>query len=400
MSGEFVAEPVVPIELTLTSGRCYTMYRPGWHAVEGASPFPGETGKVFVFNSLTNLQTYVDDEGIFAEARPWTLDDYSNRLCAYDLAAAPAADTRSEDDQLELGSALAVLLDLLDQLEADGPHADTLREDDNVERLASGEPLRNAADGARLREILAAHWGPCVERVSTGVVIPDLSGRRRPSLTPAGLGASGPSASGAGARSDTGGSIMLEEVASALTLWFGLTDKGAYTLRSTELADGSPTYPESATGTRRLAAWESLDRLTDDVTARKLSFDEPTLAGLEGLEVDLTPDDEDIFDLVQIGESIQRNMTVEQADTLVTAWTEVVRLAGWGNWQDVLRAAVPPTALGHFVVACAVDRAQDRLGAEHAIGSVDLDAVRTEWSALIRMAERHIDIDPDPTGSS
>src|SRR5690606_26585122 len=114
-------------------------------------------GTVHVLASLDDLMLYVDRSGDIGlgdideleTVRTWTVSDYAERLCVYDLVAPPElagapGDAVPEDQQLSLGSTLAVVLDLLDQLEVDDPRADRLRDDPHIGRLAAGDPLGSA----------------------------------------------------------------------------------------------------------------------------------------------------------------------------------------------------------------------------------------------------------------
>ena len=195
---------------------------------------------------------------------------------------------------------------------------------------------------------------------------------------------------------DGDGSTPLEEVADAVTLWLGLADEGVYAVRGTGLDGGHPVYAgHTGDGGTRLSVWSDLDAMGTELAAATDGGDATSgldlSKALSQPDVSLTPHDDFIFDLVVLAESITPDMDSEAADRLVSAWTELVRLAGWGGWTDLAELLRPDSPAGGFVVSCAVDLAQDRLGAAQALASADTAAAAAGWQAVIPVLTAHLD---------
>jgi hypothetical protein len=384
----FVNDPIVPVELQLPTGRVMTLYQPGWqHVDDGSTAFLGKDSKVLAFADLASLARYVagDNEHDLTPSpyletvQGWDVDKYAQELCVYDLSAPPElADGHLEpEEQASLGSTLALLLDLLDYLDVQGEHADALRDDHEVEHLAAGEQVGGLFSTEKRRQhvvdLIAAHWTWCVSAVGDGISSVDNPG----------------SAAGG----DGGNGTPIEELVDAVTVWFAFADQGAYTLRTTTLHEGRPSYlGRFESGSMRLIAATDVDTLRSELGSGKAG----TLPGVRLPEVSthpdltLTPADDFIFDLVEIGGSITPALTVDQADRLVTAWTELSRLTAWGKWSDVAALLGSDSEVGRFVVTVAIDRAQDRPGSEQALGSADTKAVQDTWSRLVDAVFAHV----------
>lgn len=400
MSTEFVNDPIVPVELELGGGRRYvTLYQPGWYTAEdGSSAFLGKDHEVYGFDSLARLATYVGSESThdltpsseIEAVQGWRVQDYADRLCAYDLTQiVELADGKLDhDEQGALGSVLALMLDLLDYTEVEDQHAEALRDDEDISKLAAGDELLAVFTAAKHRrhvvELLETHWAPCVSTVASRVRTPE-----------AGANAASSAASAAEVDSPVDGPA-LEEVADAVTLWFGFADTGVYTLRTTVLDAGLPAYAGRYTrdGDHRLRAWTEPDQIRRAVTSRDLDKLGPVdlSLALGGGTVDLRPSDELIFDLYEIGQSITSDMTPEQAGAVGEAWIELTRLAAWGDWTDVAEQTAPTSTVGAFVLGCVSDFARACPGADQALASAQLGAVRTAWSSLLDAVYAHIDV--------
>lgn len=177
MTTEFVSDPIVPVELELDGRRFHTLYQPGWYTSgEGSGAFLGRARRVLGFGSLTTLRDFVTSEGrhdlagspYFASVRSWTEADYRSRLCVYELTRLPELvdEELLPEEQATLGSTLALLLDLLDYTGVEGEHADALREDEDIGKLAAGDEVLAVFTAGRHRrhivELLAVHWRPCL----------------------------------------------------------------------------------------------------------------------------------------------------------------------------------------------------------------------------------------------
>ncbi|WP_020578691.1 hypothetical protein [Actinopolymorpha alba] len=415
MTTEFVSDPIVPLELRLSTGTRFTLYQPGWYtADDGSSGFLGAHGKVYGFSTLDDLVTFVDS-GTPSDLTPsphmknlriWTTEEYSRRLCLYDMTQLPeiADGHLDSDEQAALGSTLALMLDLLDYLDIDNEHAQALRDDEDVSKLASGDEVLSIFRAAHHRqhvvELLDAHWSSCLSEVSSRLITPTL-----PDDPPNGSGASGPAGPGTSPMasstsiddSDSDGPTPLEDTADAVTIWLGLAEEGVYTIRSTALTDGRPAYLGTANGdggAPKVSVWTDLDQLRSDLTAGQAGrIPDVELAGVAARsDVSLTPHDDCIFDLVEIADSITATMDQASADQLVSAWTELTRLAAWGRWTDVTDLLKPTAPAGAFVVSCAIDLAQDRPGAARALATADLTAASEGWHAVVPALTAHLDI--------
>lgn len=382
MTTTFVNEPIVPVELKLPTGTAMTLYQPGWqHVDDGSGAFLGKDGKIFAFPDLSTLSRYVTSDAehdltpspYLSGVQEWDVDKYAEELCAYDLSAPPelADGHLEEEEQASLGSTLALLLDLLDYQNVQDEHADALRDDNEVEHLAAGEQAGGLFSTEKRRQhvvdLIGAHWTWCVNAVSKGIEQVDTS-----SLT--------------SAASDSGETTPIEEIVDAVTVWFAFSSQGAYTLRTTALHDGRPNYlGRYASGSMSLIAATDVDTLRAELGTGKAG----TLPGVRLPDVQtrpdlsLTPADDFIFDLVEIGDSITPALSVDQADRLVTAWSELSRLTAWGKWADVAALLGSESPVGRFMVTVAIDRAQDRPGSEQALGSADTKAVQDAWNRLV-----------------
>jgi hypothetical protein len=358
-----------------------TLYQPGWqHVDDGSAAFLGKDGKVLGFPDLSSLQRYtasaephdLSPSPYLESVQGWDIDKYADELCVYELNSPPELRDGhlDEEEQASLGSTLALLLDLLDYLDVQDEHADALRDDHEVENLAAGEQVGGLFSTEKRRQhvvdLIKAHWGWCVNAVSKGV---------ERSAEAAGAGSSG-----------SEGGTPIEDVVDATTVWFAFSAQGAYTLRTTTLQDGRPNYlGRYASGTMSLIAATDVDTLRAELGSGKAG----TLPGVRLPDVtthpdlSLTPADDFIFDLVEIGDSISPSLSVEQADALVTAWSELSRLAAWGKWADVTALLGLESPVGRFMVTVAIDRAQDRPGAHDALRTADTKAVQDAWSRAV-----------------
>ncbi len=412
MTTEFINDPIVPLQLKMAGGDRYTLYQPGWYtADDGSAGFLGSSGKLYGFRELDDLVSFVDSgasNDLTASAhlrtlRIWTAEEYSKRLCYYDLTRLPElADGQLDaDEQASLGSTLALMLDLLDYMDVDTPDSQALHDDEDISKLASGDEVlaifRAAHHRKHIVEILDAHWSGCLSEVSGRVTTPDIPGGAdgKAARTPTAPAGSRASEAGAEGESDGDSGTPLEEVADAVTVWWGLAEEGVYTVRGTDLDAGHPRYAGTdAGGATQLTTWTDLDQMRTD-----LAGDPAT--GVDGLdlaevlsahEVSLTPHDDCIFDLVTLADSISPELDQESADKLVSAWSELLRLAAWGDWSDLSELLGPESPAGGFVVSCALDVAQDRPGAPRALASADTEAAAAGWRAVVDVLTTHLDI--------
>jgi hypothetical protein len=393
---EFINDPIVPLQLKLTGGERYTLYQPGWYtADDGSAGFLGATGRLYGFETLADLVTYVDS-GAANDLTPsphlrglriWPEEEYARRLCFYDMTQLPEiVDGHLDaDEQASLGSTLALMLDLLDFMDIETADAQALHDDEDISKLASGDEVlavfRAAHHRQHVVELLDAHWSSCLAAVSERVITPDLPEASSPAA-----------AESDDSESGTDGS-PLEEAAEAVTFWLGLADEGVYATRSTVLAEGRPRYAGTSgeDGPSQLTVWIDLDQMrTDLISGVGAELDLSTV--VKNPEVSLTPHDDFIFDLVEIADSITEEMDQQAADKVVSAWTELVRLASWGGWSDVTDLLALGSPAGDFVVSCAVDLAQDRPGAAQALGSAELAAAAEGWRAVVPAVTAHCDI--------
>ncbi|MEQ4205150.1 hypothetical protein ABN028_27060 [Actinopolymorpha sp. B17G11] len=412
MTTEFLNDPIVPLELTITGGKRFTLYQPGWYtADDGSAGFLGTKGQVYGFRTLDDLVSFVDsstptDLSPSQHLRPlriWPAEEYARKLCSYDLINLPeiADGELDADEQASLGSTLALMLDLLDYMDVDDPHAQALHDDEDISKLASGDEVLSIFRAAHHRkhvvEILDANWSWCLAEVSRRIVVPDLP--ESPVSSSPLLGG----AAGSAAVSEEGdGSVPLEDATDAMTLWFGLAEEGFYAVRSTSLHDGIPHYagtPDDA-GIPRLTVWTDLDRMRTDLTSGPVAGLSDGRGGevalnllsvLDRPDVSLTPHDDSIFDLVLVADSLTEEMDHEAADKLVSAWTELSRLADWGGWTDLAELLSPESPAGRFVISCAVDLAQDRPGAAQALATADVKAAAAGWQAVLPVLTAHLD---------
>lgn len=425
MTDVYVTDPIVPVELGLHGGSRFTLYQPGWQtAGDDAAAFLGADGSVYAFGSLADLRRYVQSAAshsltsspYFAGVRDWSLDDYVERLCEYPLDQPPELSDRklAEHEQLALGSSLALLLDLLDFTGVEDERADRLRDDDDINRLAQGSTLDSLFGTAKRRQrivdLVSETWPSCVAEVSRRITTPPIP--VGPAATAAGTAGAvaaaqtgdpaGDSAAEAGTFDDAdnlpgeSGGEPLEDHVDALTVWFAFADVGVYTVRTIDVAYGHPTYLgryNTQAELQLLAAREPED-LRAALAARKVG----PLPGVDlaavaaDPAVTFNPADDNIFDLVEIGESITPDLDVEDADRLVSAWTELVRLADWASWTDVKGLLDLNSTVGRFVVSCAIDLAQDRPHAHAALASVDTDEVRQAWSKAVDAVFSYVQI--------
>jgi hypothetical protein len=410
---EFVDDPIVPLELRLPGGRRYvTLYQPGWFtASDGSRAFLGRDSTLYGFATVEDLVAFVDSGAPhdltrsphLRTLRTWTVEEYTRRLCSYDFAQLPELrdDRLDTDEQASLGSTLAVMLDLLDYTDVTGEHADALREDDDIGKLASGDEVLSIFRAAHHRQhvvdLLRAHWSACVEEVSRRVTTPEI-----PADPPVGGPWGNPAGMIRGDDGDTNAddaeSTPLETVADAVTLWFGLADEGVYVVRSTTLHGEHPAFGGTRTvgSPARLFAWTDLDQMKADLAGGLVDESTDGVLDLAGVaaraDVDLTPHDDCIFDLVELADSIDPAMDQDAADRLVCAWTELLRLAAWGGWSDVTRLLEPVAPAGTFMISCAIDVAQDRPGARRALTTADVDAAVAGWRAVIPALTAHLEI--------
>lgn len=400
MSTEFVSDPIVPVELDLGSGRRYvTLYQPGWYtADDGSGAFLGKAQEVYGFRSLVELAAFVGTETDhdltpseqFASVRGWRVQEYADRLCEYDLSQiVELADGELDhDEQGALGSVLALLLDMLDYTEIEDEHAEALREDEDISKLASGDELLAVFTAGRHRkhvvELLENHWGPSVSAVANRIRMPEV---------PNGMPDGGKNGSSSGSADGP----ALEEVTDAVTLWIGFEKTAIYTVRTTVLDAGLPAYAGRYTkdGDHKLRGWTDPSDIVTAVRAREVDKLGPVdltraLAGTSGGDVDLRPHDDLIFDLYEIGRSITPAMTAEQAGAMGEAWIELTRMAAWGDWTDVAEQTAPTSVVGAFVLGCVSDVGRGCPGAEQALASAQVDTVRTAWSTLSAAVWGHV----------
>jgi hypothetical protein len=411
---EFVDDPIVPLELRLSGTRTYvTLYQPGWFtASDGSKAFLGRDGILYGFTTVEDLVAFVDSGAPhdltpsphLRTLRMWTVEEYTRRLCGYDFTQLPelSDDRLDADEQASLGSTLAVMLDLLDYTNVTGEHADALREDDDISKLASGDEVLSIFRAAHHRrhvvDLLNAHWSACVAAVSQRVTTPEIpQDPPGPGLRGGPLGNRLTVTQDDDADTDDE-SRPLETVADAMTFWFGLADEGVYAVRSTTLHEGHPAYggTRAAGAPARLYAWTDLDQMKDELASGLVDRSTDGVLDLAGVaaraDVDLTPHDDCIFDLVELAESISPTMDQDAADRLVSAWTELLRLATWGGWTDVISLLEPAAPAGAFMVSCAIDVAQDRPGGGRALATADIDGAVAGWRAVVPAVTAHLEI--------
>ena len=414
MTTEFVNDPIVPLQLRLKGIERFTLYQPGWYtADDGSAGFLGGDGKLYGFASLADLVSYVDSGAPNAltpsphlrGVRIWPADEYSKRLCFYDLTNLPEiADGHLDaDEQASLGSTLALMLDLLDYMEVETADSQALHEDEDISKLASGDEVLAIFRAAHHREnvvqLLHAHWDNCLSEVSRRVITPEVTHGGQRTVGPGAAAAAGNGVGESAHDGEPAETTPLEEVADALTFWLGLAEEGVYAVRSTDLGAGQPRYAgrPGKDGVPRLSVWSDLDEMRAELgsgAASEAVNGAPTL-DLTGVvtrpEVSLTPHDDCIFDLVEVADSITPEMEQHAADKLVSAWTELVRLASWGGWGDVEEQLRTSSPAGRFVLTCAIDLAQDRPGAARALATADTTGAAAAWHALIPLLTAHLE---------
>ena len=187
---EFVDDPIVPLRLRLPGMIRHTLYHPGWYGIEDAEEsqaFLGVPGEVlYGFEKLTQLVDYLRTgvpTGLapgpdLTAVRNWSAQEYAHRLCDYDMVAIPelANGELSADEQGSVGSMLAVGLDLMDFLRIENEHAEALRQDGDISKLASGDEVLSIFAAGRHRqhvvEMIDTHWAPCMAAIAERIAAP------------------------------------------------------------------------------------------------------------------------------------------------------------------------------------------------------------------------------------
>ncbi|WP_460525036.1 hypothetical protein [Flindersiella endophytica] len=414
MPAVYVSDPIVPVELRLLTGRRYTLYQPGWFgADDDTTPFLGDRSDVFGFGTLQELQAFVGSGAAhsltgsrhYSALRSWRLRDYSDKLCSYDLCDPPElADGKldSSEDR-SLGSTLALMLDLLDHTGVDDEHAQALRDDREISRLAGGDSVGGVfrADQRRKQvvELLDQHWAWCVGQVSSRFTEPESIPPLAAEL--ADVGADDADLADGSDLDDLGevgddyddDHPPLDEVSDLVTTWWGFEDVGFYSLRTTVLDDGLPLYPGRPGNDNRMLVWLDLDDLVGRVrTGAVAGLPADSLPG--DTDFDPRPHDEFIVDLHGISASLTTTMDSDQAATMLGAWIELVRLAEWGDWLDVAELLDVGSPIGAFSVGCLTDLARSAPGSDRALETADLESVRTDWVALLDVLRARMQVAP------
>jgi hypothetical protein len=399
----YVSDPIVPVELRLLTGRRYTLYQPGWFgADDDTTPFLGDHSDVFGFGTLQELHAFVGSGAAhsltgsrhYSGLRSWSLRDYNDKLCSYDLCDPPElADGKldSSEDR-SLGSTLALMLDLLDHTGVDDEHAHALRDDREISRLANGDSVGGVFRAEQRRrqvvELLEQHWAWCVSQVSSRFTTPASIPTLAAELADV----------GADDAEDTEDEYdddrpPLDEVTDLVTTWWGFEDVGFYSLRTTALDDGLPLYAGRPGNDHRMLVWLDLDDLVGHMrTGAVAGLPVDSLPG--DAEFDPRPHDDFIVDLQEISDSLTPAMDSDQASTMLAAWIELVRLAEWGDWLDVAELLDVGSPIGAFSVGCLTDLARSAPGSERALQTSDLESVRTDWVALLDLLRERMQVAP------
>ena len=180
---EFINDPIVPLAEAASPAQRYTLYQPGWYtADDGSAGFLGSAASSTASPSSTTWSPFVDSgtpNDLTASAhlralRIWPTDEYSKRLCFYDLTRLPeiADGQLDSDEQASLGSTLALMLDLLDYMDVDTADSQALHDDEDISKLASGDEVlaifRAAHHRQHVVELLDAHWSDASPRSPAG----------------------------------------------------------------------------------------------------------------------------------------------------------------------------------------------------------------------------------------
>jgi hypothetical protein len=358
-----VAPPIVPVELTLPSGRWFTLHCPGWYDddadVDG--PFLGLRSRVYAFASPDELAAWcltaprwAHDLGVGAgweKVATWPPERFEPGLQdRHDLRGpAPGATARVLEDLLTataLESAAAVPADF-----------DAL--------LADAAP---ATPGPRRTDELTAWWTEQVAAIAAAL---------GPPPDPRTAGPDDP--------------VLPAQLSPVRVVLIGLPEQDVLTLarRPGPWSPGPPAFlgtPEALIGA---AEPEDLRALLATGTAPGHE-DTPGWARLlESLDVlDLEPADTDVIDVADVVEDLTYPMVETSVEAFRRGYELVEDLVAWSGWPELAEFTAPGGALHALAHDGGLDAVPDGAGPSARL----LRTARFHWSEVVSRLQARVDV--------
>lgn len=353
---------IVPVELTLPSGRWYTLYQRGWDDADDDSlAFLGRGHRVFAFPTPDELAAWAGAHhnhhlgvsvlwdavrGRFlSQFEPADADRYDLVAAGYDRAASAA--TRE------------LVADLLHQLGIDlsaDPVSDLLPRGGSL----TGLPVDAEQGPARVKDV---PWEWVLAQVEAGVGWPDDTAAD-PAYVP------------------HEHALPLESVAPGVeALWLGLGGVGALTLVH-RAEDDEVDFLGNGTTLLAAGTAEALSAYVESAPLRSLpSWARALREGADDL--DYEPYEDNVVDLDELGSLIGPDVDREGAQTLLAAWPLVEDLAAWLGLEQVHAAFDESCPLGRFFVRDLLDLSSGSLHVRGRLAETDLTAARDQWARCV-----------------
>ncbi len=362
---------IVPVELTLPSGRWYTLYQRDWDdADDDSRAFLGTDDQVIAFASPDELSSYAGSDAArdghhLVDSALWPDVRHRN---ARDFTPADG----DRHDLLDGRREREVLAELCEFLGLEPPY-DWLRESIPLPGSVTGVPSWIGGPGPNVPDPWA--WALAAVDRRVGPPVPARQG------------------TGCDAHGAAQFATPVETVAPGVEVrWLGLAGVGATTLfwhgdDGEVRCLGQPGELLAAPSQEALRAY--LADADDTVLGQ-----EPW-APLRGRDdLDLEPYEDSVVDLDEAADAISATMTSQDAETLLAGWAVMHEVADWTGADDVLAALGEDARLGRFLVRDVLDMTPGSGAARRRLADTDLDEVAESWRrCLTSLAERVVWID-------
>lgn len=327
---------IIPVELTLTSGRWYTLYQRGWDDADDDSlAFLGRGHQVFAFPTPDELAAWAGaHEDHHLGVSPLWPEVRARFPSAFEPAAADHYDLVAAGYQHAASAATReVVSDLLHQL------------------------------GIDLRADPVTDWHWLLARIDAGVDAPPPGRPAAPEPVV----------------------TTLDEVAPGVeALWLGLDGSGGYTLVHRDDEGGTRFLGGAGT----LVAAPTTEALSAYV--RTAPPTEAWLAALRGRDVDYEPYEDNVVDLDELGGRIAPGLDRADAQALLATWPLLHELATWLGVVEVHAAFTESEPLGRFFVRDLMNVSSGVAAWHSRLADADLRPVRDQWENCLAALSRRI----------
>jgi hypothetical protein len=355
-----MAPPILPVELTLPSGRWFTLYCPGWYDddadVDG--PFLGLQSRVYAFASPAELAAWC------GAAPRWAHDLGVGARWDYVATWPPERFEPGSDGRYDLrepapGTTARVLEDLLT---ATALESATAVPADFDALLAGAAPEQHRTDE------LSTWWADQIGAIAAAL---------GPPPDPKTAGPDDP--------------LPPTQLSPVRVVLIGLPDQDVLTLarRPGPWSPGAPAFlgtPEALIGA---AEPEDLRALLATGTAPGHEDTPGWAALLASLDVvDLEPADTDVIDVADVVEDLTHPMVQTSVDAFRRGYELVEDLVAWSGWPELAEFTAPGSALHALAHDGGLDAVSD--GAGPSVRT--LRTARFHWTEVLSRLEARVEI--------